>query len=159
MDQAVQKAITGIDEDAWISIKYPQAIFDDEQKRWISDAQVAEIPYTAFTSKPRADQVSARLIIRRVKRLNPPTMPQGQGELFSAYRHHAVFTNSAEPMLTAEAHHRDHAIIEQVIADLKDSALAHFPSGKFNANAAWLACAIMAYNLARAGGCPGSRGS
>ncbi len=152
MDQAVQKAITGIDEDAWISIKYPQAIFDDEQKRWISDAQVAEIPYTAFTSKPRADQVSARLIIRRVKRLNPPTMPQGQGELFSAYRHHAVFTNSAEPMLTAEAHHRDHAIIEQVIADLKDSALAHFPSGKFNANAAWLACAIMAYNLARAAG-------
>ncbi len=45
-------------------------------------------------------------------------MPQGQGELFAAYRHHAVFTNSAEPMLTAEAHHRDHAIIEQVIADL-----------------------------------------
>jgi len=50
MDRAVQKAIAGIDEDAWISIKYPQAIFDDEQKRWISDAQVAEIPYTAFTS-------------------------------------------------------------------------------------------------------------
>jgi len=128
MDRAVQKAIAGIDEDAWVSIKYPKAIFDEEQQRWISDAQVAEIPYTAFTSKPSADRVSARLTVRRVKRLNPATAPQGQGELFAAYRHHAVFTNSAEPMLTAEAHHRDHAIIEQVIADLKDSALAHFPS-------------------------------
>jgi len=152
MDRAVQKAIAGIDEDAWASIKYPQAIYDEDEQRWISDAQVAEIPYTAFTSKPAADQVSARLIVRRVKRLNPATAPQGQGELFAAYRHHTVFTNSAEPMLTAEAHHRDHAIIEQVIADLKGSALAHFPSGKFTANAAWLACAVMAYNLARAAG-------
>ena len=46
------------------------------------------------------------------------------------YRHHAVFTNSTGPMLTAEAHHRDHAIVEQVIADLKDSALAHFLSDR-----------------------------
>ncbi len=152
MDNAVQRAIAGIDENAWISIKYPQAIWDEDEQRWISDAQVAETRYTAFTSKPAADQVSARLIVRRVNRLNPATAPQGQGELFTAYRHHAVFTNSAEPMLTAEAHHRDHAIIEQVIADLKDSALAHFPSGKFNANAAWLACVVMAYNLARSAG-------
>ena len=152
MDRAVQNAIAGIDQDAWISIKYPHAIYDEDEQRWISDAQVAEIPYTAFTSKPAADRVSARLIVRRVKRLNPVSAPQGQGELFAAYRHHAAFTNSAEPMLTAEAHHRDHAIIEQVIADLKDSALAHFPSGKFNANAAWLACAVIAYNLARAAG-------
>ena len=87
--------------------------------------------YTAFTSKPKAHQVTARLIVRRVKRLNPDTAPAGQDELFSVYRHHAVFTNSLEPMLTAEAHHRDHAIVEQVIADLKSSALQHFPSGRY----------------------------
>ena len=63
-----------------------------------------------------------------------------------------MFTDSAEPMLAAEATHRDHAIVEQVIADLKNSALAHLPSGRFAANAAWLACATMAYNLTRAAG-------
>ena len=62
------------------------------------------------------------------------------------YRYHAVFTDSTEPMLIAEAHHRDHAIVEQVIADLKGSAVKHFPSGSFNANGTWLACAVMAYN-------------
>ena len=92
------------------------------------------------------------MIVRRVKRLNPKTAPPGQDELFSVYRYHAVFTDSTEPMLLAEAHHRDHAIIEQVIADLKSSALKHFPSGSFNANGAWLACAVMAYNLSRAAG-------
>ncbi len=150
MDKAVQKAIAGIDEDAWVPIHYPNAIYDEDEQGWISDAQVAETGYTAFRSKGRTHQVAARLIVRRVKRLNPSSVPQGQGELFTVYRHHAVFTNSTEPMLTAEAHHRDHAIVEQVIADLKDSALAHFPSGSFTANAAWLACAVMAYNLSRA---------
>ena len=152
MDRAVQKAVAGIDEDAWVSIKYPKAIYDEEEKRWISDAQVAETTYTAFTSKGRKHRVTARLIVRRVKRLNPKAAPQGQDELFSVYRYHAVFTDSTEPMLIAEAHHRDHAIVEQVIADLKSSALKHFPSGSFNANGAWLACAVMAYNLSRAAG-------
>jgi hypothetical protein len=63
-----------------------------------------------------------------------------------------VFTDSAEPMLAAEATHRDHAIVEQIIADLKDSALAHLPSGVFTANAAWLVCAAIAHNLTRAAG-------
>ena len=152
MDRAVQKAISSIPEDAWVSIKYPKAIYDEEQQRWISDAQVAETTYTAFTSKGRKHRVTARLIVRRVKRLNPKTAPQGQGELFTVYRYHAVFTDSTEPMLIAEAHHRDHAIVEQVIADVKSSALKHFPSGSFNANGAWLACAVMAYNLSRAAG-------
>jgi hypothetical protein len=150
MDPAITAAISLIPDDAWVSIKYPQAIFDEEQQRWISDAQVAETTYTAFTSKPRKHQVTARLIVRRVKRLNPATARQGQGELFAVYRFHAVFTNSCEPTLVAEAHHRDHAIVEQVIADLKSSALSHFPSGVFNANAAWLTCAVIAYNLTRA---------
>jgi hypothetical protein len=150
MDKAVRKAITGIAEDQWVSIKYPNAIFDEDEQRWISDAQVAEIGYTAFTSKPKAHRVTARLIVRRVKRLNPKTAPAGQTELFAVHRHHAVFTNSTEPMLTAEAHHRDHAIVEQVIADLKSSALHHFPSGRYDANGAWLGCAVIAYNLTRA---------
>jgi hypothetical protein len=90
--------------------------------------------------------------VRRVRRLNPTTVPAGQAEMFAVYRHHAVFTDSPEPMLEAEATHRDHAIIEQVIADLKDSALAHLPSGRFTAHAAWLACAAIGHNLTRAAG-------
>jgi hypothetical protein len=152
MDKAVQKAISSIPENAWVSIKYPTAIYDQDEQRWISDAQVAETTYTAFTSRAHRHHVTARLIVRRVKRLNPKTAPPGQDELFSVYRYHAVFTDSTEPMLLAEAHHRDHAIIEQVIADLKSSALKHFPSASFNANGAWLACAVMAYNLSRAAG-------
>lgn len=139
MDKAVEKAITSIPEKAWISIKYPKAIFDEEQQRWISDAQVAETTYTAFRSLSRKHHVQAGLIVRRVKRLNPATAGEGQKSLFKLYRYHAVFTNSPAPMLVAEAEHRDHAIIEQVISDLKDSALAHFPSASKNANAAWLA--------------------
>jgi hypothetical protein len=93
--------------------------------------------------------------VRRVRRLNPATAPAGQGrqgELFAAYRYHAVFADSAEPMLAAEATHRDHAIVEQVIAELKNGPLAHLPSGVFTANAAWLVCAAMAHNLTRAAG-------
>src|SRR6185369_17633835 len=75
-----------------------------------------------------------------------------QGELFADYRYHAVFTDSPEPMLAAEATHRDHATVEQVIAELKNGPLAHLPSGRFAANAAWLACAAISHNLTRAAG-------
>ena len=147
-DPAVRRAIASIAPDAWTPIHYPQAIWDADQQRWISDAEVAEISYTAFSSKAKANQVSARLIVRRVKDLNPAH----QSELFTAYRYHAVFTNSPLPMLAAEKAHRAHAIIEQVIADLKGGALAHLPSGRFWANSAWLVCAAMAFNLTRAAG-------
>ena len=63
-----------------------------------------------------------------------------------------MFTNTDLPMLTAEVDHRRHAIIEQVIADLKNGPLAHLLSGKFTANAAWLVLAAMAFNLTRAAG-------
>ena len=152
---AVITAIAGIDHAAWTPIRYRQAVWDDNEKRWISEAEVAEIGFTAFTGRRRHQHVTARLIVRRVRRLNPDTAPAGhhaQGELFAAYRYHAVFTDSPMSMLDAEAAHRDHAIIEQVIADLKNSALAHLPSGDFDANAAWLCCATMAYNLTRAAG-------
>ncbi|MBA3619988.1 MAG: IS1380 family transposase [Acidothermales bacterium] len=148
---AVTTAIAGIDEQAWTPIRYPQAIFDAAEQRWVSDAEVAEVPFTAFTSRRTADHVTARLIVRRVKRLNPQT--RDQGELFAAYRYHAVFTDSPLSMLEAEACHRRHAIVEQVIADLKNGPLAHLPSGKFAANAAWLVLAAMAFNLTRATGC------
>src|SRR5699024_10813100 len=69
-----------------------------------------------------------------------------------AYRHHAVFTDSPLSMLAAEASHRDHAIVEQVIADLKNGPLAHCPSGVFTANSAWTVLAAIAFNLARAAG-------
>jgi len=147
-DKAVRKAITTISDDAWTTINYTDAVFDEQQQRWISDAEVAEIGYTAFTSRPKPQHVSARLIVRRVKDMNP----NNQSELFTAYRYHAVFTDSPLSMLAAEKAHRAHAIVEQVIADLKNGPLAHLPSGQFWANSAWLVCATMAFNLTRAAG-------
>jgi len=154
MNPAVTTAVASIADDRWTPIRYPQAIFDDAEQRWISDAEVAEVGFTAFTSRRTADHVTARLIVRRVKRLNPSAADQG--ELFAAYRYHAVFTDSPLSMLEAETCHRRHAIIEQVIADLKNGPLAHLPSGKFTANAAWLVLAAIAFNLTRAAGCAAS---
>jgi Transposase DDE domain group 1 len=150
MDPGVSAAVTAIGEDAWIPIKYRNAVWNETDQQWDSDAQVAEVEYTAFTSRRISDSVHGRLIVRRVKRLNPGHVPSGQQELFTTWRYHAIFTNSPLPMLQAEATHRDHAIIEQVIADLKDGPLAHAPSGVFTANAAWLTLAAIAYNLTRA---------
>jgi hypothetical protein len=148
----VTRAISTIADQAWVPIRYPHAIWDDAEQRWVSDAEVAEVAFTAFTGRPETEHITARLIVRRVRRLNPATITAGQAEIFAIYRYHAVFTDSPEPMLAAEATHRDHAIIEQVIADLKNSALAHLPSGVFTANAAWLVCAAIAHNLTRAAG-------
>ena len=105
--------------------------------------------YTAFTSTDRP--VTARLIVRRVKGLNRKSA-DGQGELFPAWRHHAVFTDSPFIVLQAEEQHRDHAQVEQVLADWTDGPLAHLPSGSFAANAAWLTCAAISHNLLRAAG-------
>jgi DDE family transposase len=148
----VVRAITSIDEQAWTPIRYPNAIYDQDEQRWVSDAEVAEVGFTAFTNRRRGEHVTARLIVRRVRRLNPATVPAGQTEAFAVYRYHAVFTDSSEPTLHAEATHRDHAIIEQVIAELKNGPLAHLPSGRFTANAAWLVCAAISHNLTRAAG-------
>jgi hypothetical protein len=152
MNSAIRAAIAAIDDSAWRAIKYPQAVWDEEAGCWISDAEIAEVTYTAFTGRKKSEQVTARLIVRRVKRLNGAGVPQGQGELFTTWRFHAVFTDSPLTLLEAEKAHRAHAIVEQVIADLKNSALAHLPSGQFNANAAWLVLACLAHNLTRASG-------
>jgi hypothetical protein len=103
MDPAVRRAITQIPEDAWTAIRYPNAVWDEAEQRLISDAEVAEIGFTAFTSRPQAHHVHGRLIVRRVRRLNPASVPAGQDELFATWRHHAIFTNNPMPLLDAEA--------------------------------------------------------
>jgi hypothetical protein len=147
---AIRAAVAAIPEDAWQAIAYPQAIWDDQLGCWVSDAEVAETGYTAFTSKKKELHVTARLIVRRVR--DKGKAAPGQGELFSAWRYHAVFTDSPFELVQAEEQHRGHAVIEQLLADLNDGPLAHLPSGKFSANAAWLAVAAMAHNLLRAAG-------
>ena len=87
MDPAVKAAIASIPEDAWTPIRYPRAIWDDQLRAWVSDAEVAEIPYTAFASK-KGQAVTARLIVRRVRDLNPKAA-EGLGELFPVWRYHA----------------------------------------------------------------------
>jgi len=155
MTATVTAALTTIGEDAWTPIHYPNAVWEAGERpgqgHWVSDAEVAEIPFTAFTGRRKAEHVGCRLIVRRVKRLQPRASDGSvQGELFATYRHHAFITNSTLTTVEADQRHRDHAIIEQVIAELKDGPLAHLPSGKYAANAAWVACAVIAFNLARA---------
>ena len=150
MDPKVRAAIAAISEDAWQPIAYPRALWDDQLGCWVSDAQVAETRYTAFTSR-KGQAITARLIVRRVRDQNR-NAAAGQGEMFPLWRYHAVFTDSPFVMLQAEEHHRDHAIIEQVLADWTDGPLAHLPSGSFGANAAWLTLAAISHNLLRAAG-------
>jgi hypothetical protein len=150
MDPKVRAAIAALGEDAWLPIRYPRAIWDDQLGRWVSDAEITETPYTAFTSR-KGQAITARLIVRRVKDLNRQAAG-GQGELFTAWRYHAVFTDSPFTMLQAEEQHRGHAQAEQVFADWTDGPLAHLPSGSFPANAAWLTLAAISCNLLRAAG-------
>ena len=164
MNPAVSKAITSIDELAWTPISYPNAVWDDDEQRLISDAEIAEVPFVAFTSRRTTEHITGRLIVRRVKRLNPVNTSKTssaktagavaeQQELFAAYRYHAVFSDSPLTLVQAEKTHRAHAIVEQVIADLKSGPMAHLPSGSFMANSAWLVLAAIAFNLTRAAGC------
>jgi hypothetical protein len=122
MIKTVRAAVEAIDEDAWQSIDYP----DD------GEAQIAETVYAG-----------RRLIVRRTRLLG------AQAELWPDWRHFAFVTNRTEDLAIVEAEHRDHAVVEQVIADLKDQALAHFPSGHFHANGAWTVLGALAHNLLR----------
>jgi hypothetical protein len=121
----IRQAIQRIGEQGWTPICYP-------------DSGVAEVAETAYKGD--------RLIVRRVRHLTT------QGQLFPTWDYHAFVTDRDGDMLEVEADHRRHAIIEQSIAELKSAGLAHFPSGRFTANAAWLALAVLAHNLARAVG-------
>lgn len=152
LDKRVKATIATIADDAWTPIEYTDAVYDEQSGRWVSRAEVAEIPFTAFTSKKKAEQVTGRLVVRRIPDLNP-RKKDGQETLFDTWRFHAFFTTTdpgVADTVAADKTHRGHAIIEQVHADLKHAALAHLPSGKFTANAAWLVLAVMAFNLTRA---------
>ena len=122
MIKTVQAAVEAIDEDAWQRIDYPED----------GEAQIAETVYGG-----------RRLIVRRTRLLG------AQAELWPDWRHFCFVTNRDEDIALVEAEHREHAVVEQVIADLKDQALAHFPSGQFNANGAWTVLAALGHNLLR----------
>jgi hypothetical protein len=141
-NRAVGAAIATIDPDSWTPVRYPGAFTDPDTGKLISDAEVAEVEFTAFTST--ANPVTARLIVRRVRDRNH------QDALFPVWRYHPFFTNNTEPTAQADLTHRGHAIIETVFSDLIDGPLAHLPSGRFAANSAWALCAAMAHNLLRA---------
>jgi hypothetical protein len=130
---ATRRLIEAIPDDAWIPIPY-----------WIDGgADVAETTYTPFAAEK--DAVPVRLIVRRVR----PT-PGSQLAAFVLYDYHAFITDRIGETLALEADHRRHAEIENAIRDLKYGVgLNHLPSGKFAANAAWLAVQVMAHNLAR----------
>lgn len=153
MDKKVKAAISTISDDAWTGIEYPDAIFDEETETWISKAEVAEVPFTAFTSKKKSLQAAGRLIVRRIPELNEKKRAAGQDPLFDLYRYHAFFTTIDEDRfdtVVADQIHRKHAIIEQINAEMKNGALTHMPSGVFDANAAWVTIAAMTHNLLRA---------
>jgi hypothetical protein len=143
-NSAIERAIASIDEHAWTPVSYPGAVQDPDTGGWISDAEVAEIPYTAFASGK--EWITARLVVRRVKDACYPDA------LFPVWRYHPFFTNTDLPVAEADITHRQHAIIETVFADLIDGPLAHLPSGRFGANSAWILCAAITHNLLRAAG-------
>ena len=122
MNPAIRKAIEQVGEDAWQTIEYPEE----------GEAQIAETSYAG-----------RRLVVRRTRLLGR------QAQLWPDWRHFAFITNRTEDITLVETEHRDHAVIEQVIADLKDQALRHFPSGEFNANGAWTVVGALAHNLLR----------
>ncbi|CAN5815576.1 hypothetical protein BH10ACT9_BH10ACT9_06240 [soil metagenome] len=148
LDSKVESAIATIDDHAWTPIEYTDALYDESSGQWISRAEVAEIAFTAFSSKKASQHVPGRLVVRRIPDLNPT--PDAQATLFDTWRFHAFFTTTDLDTVTADKSHRGHAIIDQVHADLKASALAHLPSGRFAANGAWLVLTVMAFNLTRA---------
>ena len=137
----LRELIETIPEQDWTPIPY-----------WMDGAaDVAETTYTPFRGEPDATPV--RLIVRRVK----PT-PGSQLALFASYSYHGFITDREGDTLELEADHRRHAEIENAIRDLKYGVgLNHLPSGRFAANAAWLAVqslprtryGVMAHNLAR----------
>ena len=156
MDNRIRAAIASLGEESWTPIEYTNAVFDEDTGSWVSRAEVAEIAFTAFAAQRKADHVEGRLVVRRIPDLNAQAhRAAGQDTLFDTWRFHAFFT-TADPHLldtvAADKTHRGHAVIEQVHADLKGSALAHLPSGVFTANAAWLVLAVIAFNLTRAAG-------
>jgi hypothetical protein len=113
---------------------------------WIDETAgrtLEDYPPTSIAQIAETTLGGRRLVVRRVRTLN------AQGELLLSWELFPFITNRSDPLAVVEAEHRQHAVIELAIRDLKDQALAHFPSGKFNANAAWTVIAGLAHNLLR----------
>ena len=128
--QSLRNLIEAIPETDWTAIPY-----------WMDGA--ADWP-RLNTHSMEPDAAPARLIVRLVK-----PAPGSQLALLTDYSYHACITDR-EGALELEADHRRHAEIENAIRDLKYGVgLNHLPSGRFPANAAWLAVQVMAHNLAR----------
>lgn len=141
---AVDAAIASIPDQAYTPVRYPGAVVDPDTGELISDAQVAEVTFTAFAKS--GYRTTGRLVVRRVLDANT------QDPLFPVWRYHPFFTNSTEPVDQADITHRQHAICQTVWSDLIDGAWAHQPSGSFAANAAWCILAAICHNLLRAAG-------
>lgn len=132
---AVERAIAPIDEESWCDIEYPDR----------SRAQVAETVYVRGGGTTKRKIETYRLIVRRTRIEDPEVL-----ELFPDWRHHAFVTDLDGDAVELDRFHRDHARVELAVRDLKEgSGLEHCPSGRFNANAAWLNAAVIAHNLVR----------
>ena len=130
---SIRQAIAKIPDTAWVDIDYTFG----------GQAQVAETIHTIGRWRTKRKQRHVRLVVRRT-RLTDPT----QATLWPDWRHHAFITNTDLDTVAADQFHREHAVVELAIRDLKEGAGAeHIPSGHYAANAAWLACAVLAHNL------------
>lgn len=138
VQKGLSEKIAAIAESAWVPIDYPVG----------EGAAVAEISWLAFGETShgrRVGGVELRCIVRRV-----PPSPGIEEPLFPLFSYHPFVTNQEGEIKELDAFHREHAVVENVIKDLKhNGALAHLPSGSFGANSAWLVCATIAHNLAR----------
>ena len=141
---AVDAAINSIGDEQYTPVRYPGAVVDPDTGELISDAQVAEVEFTAFAGT--CHEITGWLVVRRVLDANT------QDPLFPVWRYHPFFTNNPEPAAEADITHRAHAICETVWSDLIDGPWAHQPSGWFPANAAWNILAAITHNLLRAAG-------
>ena len=141
---AIARAIAAIPDTAWTPVRYPGAVQDPDTGAWISDAEVAEVTYTAFAAHHRPDHRPAGGAPGQRRPLPRRAVP---GLALPPVLHQLDL-----PTAQADIVHRRHAIIETVFADLIDGPLAHLPSGHFGANSAWALCAAIAHNLLHAAG-------
>jgi hypothetical protein len=118
----------------------PEAIAEIPESNW---RRLADYPADGEAEIAETTAGGRRLIVRRTRLVGP------QAELFPDWRYFPFITNRTERLELVEAEHRQHAVVELTIRDLKDQALAHFPSGTFNANSAWTVIASLAHNLLR----------
>ncbi len=107
MNPKVRAGIAAIADDSWTTIEYTDAVFDEATNTWVSRAEVAEIPFTAFSSKKAPGRVPGRLVVRRIPDLNP-SRKQGQDALFDIWRFHAFFTTTDPGDLDAVAADKIH---------------------------------------------------